>query len=87
MKKKSLSAFNFVFCSMNRIIFVDVPIGTVGVTIIISFFFNPLIISSIAEYRNLKSTDLLFNPTGTDTIFMSDFFEAHFPFNVAISLF
>ena len=42
------SDFNFVFCSMNRIIFVDVPIGTVGVTIIISFFFNPLIISSIA---------------------------------------
>ena len=51
-----------------------------------SSFFNPVIMSSTTSYKILKSADLLSNPTGTDIIFISEFFDAHFPFEVAISL-
>ena len=58
-----------------------VPGGREGDKITVSPFFRPFDISLDTWITAFRSTFLFFNPTGTATILIDDFFDAYTPFD------
>ena len=73
------------FSKIGRMIFSVVPGGTDGEINTASPFLRPAAIFLLTDMRALRSASLFFNPTGTATILISEFFDACTPFEVRVS--